>query len=348
VVGTDYRKKRGLCGSAFFCSDYRSDPSAPPTLQHAGLELTKFHPRRGKLITRSDWSPEAAYLIFDARPDAFLIGHDKADRGNFIFSALGRSFVTHGSFRQFVQSKDHSLVHIDGMGQAYKAPSVKFLSWSDDGTRVTGRADLKYAYDWQWTPPWPKQGQPFPAPWEPETHDPRELGWPDDPEWLPHTLHNTPDIGYQGSWMWRRPHQPVERAFRTATLVRGDRPYVLIDDDIRKDATIHRYDWYLHIADDLVIRSKSGRDIILGTAQDKPGAPRLLVRVLRAIGADGTTPGALDVKQENYTNGVDKWKKVIAGNRLIIGVDSIEPKFRIALVPHRAGDDLSAPALPKD
>lgn len=343
VVGTDYKKNhRGLFGQAFFCSDYNSDPAKPNTLEGSGLELARFYPRRGKLIARSDWSPDAAYLIFDARPDAFTIGHDKVDRGNFIFSALGRSFATHGSFRDHTPSTDHSLVHIDGKAQGYKAPSVKFLEWKDDGRRVSGRADLKYAYDWQWSPPWPKEGQKFPPPWEPETSDPRALGWPDDPDWLPHTLHGTPDVGYQGSWMWRRPYNPVERAERSVQLVRGERPYAVIEDDIKKDGQPHRYEWYLHLADDLVILKQSGRDIVLGVPDDKPGDPRLLVRVLRADDATGQTPATLEAKQENYEVAVDKQKKVVPGNRLIFGVDSIEPRFRVALVPHRAGEDVSA------
>ncbi|MGA1531215.1 MAG: hypothetical protein ACO398_10805 [Kiritimatiellia bacterium] len=341
TVGTNYRKNhRGLFSHAFFCSDYNSDPSKPNTLAGTGLELTKFYPRRGKLITRSDWSPDAAYLIFDARPDAFTIGHDKVDRGNFIFSALGRSFATHGSFHNHRNSTDQSLVHIDGMAQGYKAPSVNFLAWKDDGQKVSAQADLKYAYDWQWSPPWPDANKTFPDPWEHETSDPRDLGWPDDPDWLPHTLYGTPEIGYQGSWMWRRPYNPVERAYRTVHLVRGKQPYALIEDDIKKDDQAHRYEWYMHIANDLVIVSQSGRSIVLGRADDEPSDPQLLVQIVQARDVTGETPDELDVKQENYTVAVDKYKKVIAGNRLIIGVDSVEPRFRIALIPLRKGETL--------
>ncbi len=339
VVGTDYRKNyRGLLDHALFCLDYNSDPAQANTLAGAGLPLTQFYSRRGKLITRSDWTPEAAYLIFDARPDAFTIGHDKVDRGNFIFSALGRSFVTHGSFHYHRQSTDQSLVHIDGKAQGYKAPSVRFLNWEDNGTRVSGKADLKYAYDWQWSPPWPTAEKAFPAPWEHETSDPRALGWPDDPDWLPNTLYGTPDIGYQGSWMWRRPYHPVEKAVRTVHLFRADTPWVLIEDDIRKDDQPHRYEWYLHLADDLRIVSRSGREIILGTPEDQPGDPQLRVRVLQAKDLSGETPDTLDARQETYQVGTDRQGNVIQGNRLILGVDSVEPGFRIALIPFRKGE----------
>lgn len=341
VVGTDYKKnQRGLFGQAFFCSDYNSDPAAPNTLEGAGTELTKFYPRRGKLVTRSDWTPDAAYLIFDARPDAFTIGHDKVDRGNFIFSALGRSFVTHGSFRHYRPSTDHSLVHIDGKAQGYKAPSVRFLDWKDDGVRATGRADLKYAYDWQWSPPWPREDQSFPAPWEPEKSDPRDLGWPDDPEWLPSTLHGTPDVGYQGSWMWRRPYQPVEKAIRSVTLVRAPRACAVIEDDIKKDGQPRRYEWYLHVANDLEMISHNGSDIVLGNPSQGPGAPRLLVRFLRARGVDGKTPGQLEARFEHYVVDRDKKGAEIPGTRLIVGLDAVDPQFQVALYPFKEGEPL--------
>ena len=86
-----------------------------------------------------------------------------------------------------------------------------------------GAADLKYAYDWQWTPPWPKADQKFSPPWEPEMSDPRALGWPDDPAWLPHKLYGEEGIGHTGMYLWRRPYTPCRRrsARRCWCAVRG-------------------------------------------------------------------------------------------------------------------------------
>ena len=78
--------------------------------------------------------------------------------------------------------------------QPWKAPSVEFLEYSDNGTHVHAAADLLYAYEWEWTPPWPTISQYPSAPWEQELSDPRDLGWPDNPAWLPNTAYAIGDI----------------------------------------------------------------------------------------------------------------------------------------------------------
>ena len=77
-------------------------------------------------------------------------------------SALGRVWAFSGDFHTHDQSRENSLVHIDGKAQPWKAPSVRFLWHADEGGVAGAAADLKYAYDWQWTPPWPKWGKEFP------------------------------------------------------------------------------------------------------------------------------------------------------------------------------------------
>lgn len=132
----------------------------------------------GELYPTSTLISRYMYLTFDARPDAHLIGHDKVDRGNFSMSALGRVWAFSGDFYKWNLSRENSLVHIDGKAQAWKAPGVRML-WNEDTDAIAGAAaDLKYAYDWEWTPPWPKWGREYDAPWEPETRTAVDLGWP--------------------------------------------------------------------------------------------------------------------------------------------------------------------------
>jgi len=217
---------------------------------------------------------------------------------------------------------------------------VRFLHHADTGSAVVGATDLKYAYDWQWSPPWPTRDKKFPAPWKPEMSDPRDLGWPDDPSWLPHKLYDEPGVGYVGSYMWRRPYNAVAKAFRTGLLVRGSQPYVLIVDDVRKDDAPHEYAWYMQVAADVDLASKSadGRDVLLKDPKDNR---RLLVRVLQADGPAGT-PAAMQVKFETYQANKDRNGKGIMGKRLILSCRAVEPKLKVLLLPHRQGD-----ALPK-
>lgn len=308
------------------------DPGAAERFADTGLGLTEFYDRRGLLITRSDASTDAAYLHLDARPDAFLPGHDNADRGSFTYAALGRSWVADDEWGTFQASTDHSLVHIDGVAQAYKAPSVKFLDHHDDGTFVTAATDLEYAYDWQWAPPWPSANTVLPAPWEKELSDPRDLGWPVDDGYLPDSLWGHADFGFNGLYNWRAPYNDVERAYRSTALARGEDPYVLIVDDVRKDDFTHDYQWYMHLEDDLVLESVNGHDIVLSSPGDDR---RLLVRFLEAQGMGATAQAQV----ETYTR-PDRHGNPVAAKRLIVTTHTVEPKFKVMLYAHRAGDAL--------
>jgi len=336
LMGDDYRRNlkwQSWLDFALFGMDWDGKRDEAPTLAETDMKLSAFYPRRGKLIARSDWTPQALCFHLDARPDAFVIGHDTVDRGTFVLSALGRAWAVHASWHHFRNSSDYNLVHVDGKAQAWKAPSVRFLHQADAGAAVVGVADLKYAYDWQWSPPWPTKDQEFPAPWRPELSDPRDLGWPDDPDWLPHKLYGEPGVGYVGSYMWRRPHNPMQKAFRTAVMVRGAHPYVLVVDDVRKDAAAHDYGWYMQVAGDLELASHTGADVIL---KDPAADRRLLVRACQA----GPPSAEIGVRLEEYEANKDRSGKPVPGKRLIVSTRAVEPGFKMLLFPHREGQEL--------
>jgi hypothetical protein len=331
IIGDDYHTRlpaQDDLGFVLFGTDWSG--LTPATLAGDGLPLTVFYPERGKLITRTDWSPDALNLHFDARPDAFAIGHDTVDRGNFYINALGRAWTKLYFFRETSSSNDFSLVHIDGKAEPWKAPSVKFLWHGETDWAAGGAADLKYAYDWQWTPPWPAKDEKLPPPWEPEMSDPRTLGWPGNEDYIPHKLYGEEGIGHIGSYMQRRPYNPVLKAFRTASLIRGIHPYVLVNDDIQKDGQPHVYDWHLQLQTDLKLESTSGRDTILADPNDDR---RLLVRALEAEGYQQS-------RLESYTVSTSAKGVALAGLHLILTSKTIEPKFKILLLPFRQGEAL--------
>lgn len=293
------------------------------------LKLTEFYPRRGLMIARSGWSNDALYVHFDARPDAYYMGHDNVDRGTFTISALGRSWVPDRSWSSYKKAEDHALIHIDGVSQAYKSPSVKFLHYSEDENMTVAAADLKYAYDWQWSPPWPSSTTTYPSPWEHETNSPVDLGWPGNEDWLPDTLYGLPDFSFAGSYMWRRPHIGVRKCFRTVAMVRGKFPYLLVIDDIQKDDASHLYEWYMPLESDISLESYAGSDIILRDAGNK----RLLVRVLEA-------DGATNARVEEYVN-----EKDYPAKRLVIACTSVVPKFKVMIWSHLSGQSMPQATL---
>ncbi|MBQ96421.1 MAG: hypothetical protein CMP30_00295 [Roseibacillus sp.] len=335
LVGENYERRirwQGWLDYLLYGSDWKGPDNRESMLKGAGLPLSVSYPVRGKFIARSDWSSDAIYLTFDARPDAHLIGHDKVDRGNFSMSALGRVWAFSGDFHQWNTSRENSLVHIDGKAQAWKAPSARML-WNRHGKNVAGAAaDLKYAYDWEWTPPWPKWGKSYPAPWEPEKSSASDLGWPRDhliPE-VDGEIHGSA-TGYAGrNNLHRRPYNRVEKACRSAFLVRGSHPYAMICDDIRKDDEEHHFEWIMQLPGDLTEVGRSRDQIIL---RESRGDRCLLVRFLQAK--------ACDIRVESYQVHEDRRSgKVTEGQRLVASCEAIEPAFRVLLVPFREGEKL--------
>lgn len=249
---------------AFLGGEHSSDAESPATMKpelKRHFKLSCFSPRRGLLIFRSSISEQATYMHFDARPDAFIVGHDNADRGIFTFSALRQTWIDDLPWEENMDSRKHSLLHVDGLAQDLKAPSVKMLKVKDDGAVVLSAADLTYAYNRQWTRG--VSGDQAPSGQttvytngvaethsvefeEPEPNDPWTLGWPVDDrardigfhEGM--TLHGEPDLTFSGIYQWRRqyrqaPLSPLHHVVRSAVLVRtagSDVGYGLIVDSV--------------------------------------------------------------------------------------------------------------------
>lgn len=355
ILGDRYERRlrwQGHLDFLIFGGDWQGPATRAQMYQATGLALARFYPERGKLISRSDWSDNAMQFTFDARPDAFVIGHDSVDRGNFTLASHGRVWAYTGDFHQFDTSAEHSLVHVDGKAQPWKAPSVRFLTHDLTPVAATGSADLKYAYDWQWSPPWASKAQRFAHPWEKELSDPRDLGWLAEhaPAWLPTQLYGS-QTGYAsalpaGNWLHRRPYNRVRRAIRAVAAVRGHRPYAVVADDIQKDTKPHAYSWFMQLPIDVELKARRGADLILGEVGEAnldgvpaPGRRRLLVRVLQV----DTAAGGLGTRVEDYVAHVDtRRNKETPARRLILEVTAVAPNFKIMLFPYFVGEPLPA------
>ena len=334
-VGNNYKrvlKSQSTIDYAFFGHDYL--PENPNRAADNGLALTTYFARRVKVISRNNTSSDAVQFAFDARPDAFNIGHDKSGRGHFSLNGLNRHWVIGLNFRDVRYSNESSPMRIDDVGQAYKAPSVKMVHAPlDDGLVMSAVADLKYAYDWQWNQPWTFSASANPQPdssdphWERETVAPHTF-YPTGhvPEWLGSSLDDDANMGYRGMWMWRRPNLPVQKAYRSVAYVRTTFPFVIIADDIRQDDNTHLYESLLQLPYDVNQTAVNGRDVIL----KRPGESQsLLVRVLQAE----ATAGDVTFNNQAYTTSVTG----MAARRLRIGVNAVEPKLKLLLWPHQTG-----------
>jgi hypothetical protein len=159
----------------------------------------------------------------------------------------------------------------------------------------------------------------------------------------------------EDTWPVRLPFNPVERAFRTLAFVRTDRPYLMLVDDIQKDAAEHLYEWSMITGPNTDVAGIAGNDITLcdataprdadGVVKPKAGDRELLVRILDlsdpAKPQDFTTKPSIRLESferkdtfapDGRTFGLDR--------RLVIPSRSVAPNYKILLFPIRAGEPL--------
>ncbi|MCD8164787.1 MAG: heparinase II/III-family protein, partial [Bacteroides sp.] len=240
--------------------------SVPPV----EMPETLWSPERGSFITRDKWDEQGVKFSLEGRTDTYFISHDHADRGNFYLSSHGREWVVDG-FRS-TESKYHSVITIDDRGQGYFATPASWLSYIDRKEAVLGVIDYKYCYDWLWLKgPVADMmaGNPVPEKWSNSVYqavaDRLRTYYPDaqperDPlEKVAHyydkNIYRNSLIWKEDSWPMRLKHYPVEYAYRTAGLIKGEHPYVLVVDDLKKDDLEHLYEWILPMPMDVELVS---------------------------------------------------------------------------------------------
>lgn len=335
------------------------DPTlAQPTAYEAAAraandgETTFVESNRGLVYARSGFGVDAAMLEFSVRQD--LGGHTHADRNNFNFSALGRTWAvyrTEGSTvgpagNVVAETQYHSGVLIDGLGQGLNSYEVakqpgKLVSVVDTAAATFAAGDAKVAYDWTWATHVGSLVTPGPQDaFVPETLNDFRATRAGEP-WYDEPLADRPSWrgwGFDEAFL-KTPFNPMRTAYRTTALVKAARPYALVLDDYRKDDAAHRYSWLMQVPNDLVVESTvvSGtaanyrNDVILA---EKSGTRRLLVRILQADGVvNPTTPATLEVYDEPRRSAAT-WQ------RLRIDADAVAANFKVMLFPFRQGESL--------
>ena len=299
-----------------------------------GKGLTFFSEGTGNLITRTAWDKDALQFHFLTR--CVSGGHQYADRTSFSLYADGRYWAIYKPLRQVeehYEPRNRSVILVDGKGPGLAM--TRCAAMQDDPNATFICADAKTAYDWTTggNNRFPKGGQrvPFTAndfrlqkstlPW-------MNLPWSDLPNW---------QTSFKGSELWL-PNNEMQRAFRTAGLVRGKHPYVLIADDFQKDDNPHEYNWGMIVEDDVVqapTLAPMGGDVVLGE-KGKSGADArfLLVRLLNSQGVDPNRPAA--VEEYELPNPP---QRPLPMHRLSITSRSVAPDFKTLLFPYRQGQE---------
>ena len=125
---------------------------------------------------------------------------------------------------------------------------------------------------------------------------------------------------------------PVQRAYRTTVMLKGEHPAVVIVDDYQKDDQPHDYLWMANVPfkENMVVVSQDATSLVLRHKGDSDG-PFLLVKVLHAAGLDG----GIRLNRAPYKVGKD----VIPSERIEIPCSKVvTPDYRVLLYPFDAGD----------
>ena len=173
---------------------------------------------------------------------------------------------------------------------------------------------------------------------------------------------------------------PVQYAIRSVLVVRGERPFVLVVDDIKKDDNPHNYRWSMNGAmgfapgQDGRFIGTEGHDVYSSLAvmpnatstdailyhspiddelsSGQAGLPRLLVRDVSEQDAssqpkmvlESRPPGVDGTPYLTYGYDNNRTEKVainVPSNRLLIERDKVtEPKYKVLLFPYRTGEPL--------
>ncbi len=377
-----------------FASDFDPANNDPSRL---GVGNTFFCGERALMMTRSSWSKDAMMLNLHVRQANG--GHPFADRNAIMVAGAGRVWSPiDGWGYQAWQNVNNSDVVIDDHAQAdvsnegFHTPA-RMVDFVDEPQATFAVGDGKYAWDWNWRPDQPrgKQGtftlEDFKAKtitvlpdWELENHTVDDFSYLKlNYAYLNQPLSRQPDwLKMEGciSPMLRQPDYPVQRAFRTAGLVRGTHPYALVIDDIQKDDQPHDYTWYMTVEYDVQIAkidkpNDHEIDLVLtgadpaqkfapgasgspspplpaklgDTAQIPAGQPMLLVRFLNyrntepeKIATEAKEPTIL----EDAPPASPKGHYLQRVRRLAVPVRAVSPEFKVLLYAYHQGDGIPA------
>ncbi len=338
--------------------------------------------QRGVAVSRSSWDQDAAIAHFESRSENFADGIETPECGDFQLFSHGVSWSP-----WLGPDKDcyfRNMVLIDGLSGAYPPVQGKLMDAIDKPEAATFVSDATDQYNWGaagkslylwhgllngggihtksgiWTNPPLASGRQWELPFQKNAREHFEgfacLDW--------------------GAWHGetRGPHyfnrwNEVDHAFRTFHFARGEKPYILIIDDLNKDGKPHQYDWLFNVGPDIVLHKVEntpktpntqndamgavGTDIILTVAdqsyerfatggafrgaygstysrEPRKGAPMLLVRVLwRNSSSMYPLPSFEETDMEGFI-----------AKRVKIPAMSADPEYRVLLYPYLSGEDL--------
>ena len=351
LVGDDYQTlpmPGHSWNNLITCGIFATSHQPESTPEKLNLPLTFFCGQRAMLMTRSSWNTNATLLTMHVRGASG--GHPYRDRNSIMLAAQGRTWIT-------IPGKDiggwaMNTILIDGAEQTATTPA-RVVDFADEAKATFMTGDAKYCWDWVWrNANNTTQGNPIVRTNLLDNSVDVGLSWKLVDQCFndfaftksERDIYKRP-LKYNAHWIAvdgtlspviRQVNSPVLKSYRTAGLVRGSRPYVLVVDDVQRDPMPARYDWNVTLPEDVVeakLPKGSGGeyDIVLAGKASldaeglvKTGEPALLIRMLACEG--NRLPTSLGLRERT--------------NVLSLRTVAASPDFKILLYALRAGDPL--------
>lgn len=336
------------------------------------LPLTWKDDQRGYVEARNSWRIGDLHLAFVNKQDFFYGGHEGSEANRLTLWKDGVNWLRDEDLLAVKATGLQNMLTVDGRGLAWPPVPGVWLGVNEGphGLSAAGDARLAYSYGkvMQVHPlDSPSGALPYYAPFAEKSFDlARDL----QVAFHPGTVAFNDGYAHTDYGPWSgetrlvehyKTNNPMERAYRTVHLARGEHPYVLVIDDAAKpDENQHFFEASFNLPDDiLVVDSKTAevqfqnvepsslrqseflfatgdtpRDPETGRPMVKKGDPLLLARVLHRNSAYGypvphvrVLPGRPEQPFKGFS-------------QLVVPAISRSPEFRIMFYPHRHGDPL--------
>ena len=346
--------------------------------QFKDVEKFWFDDERGIMSARNDWTADSMLVHKENRIDQYYMGHESPQHGDFQVWADGIPWVTNGG--AYLDTSFRNMVTVDGLAGVYAPVSGDWMTAKGTKDSATSVSEMTTAYQWRKsinglryldhpglkTAPYQMSGQFLKAAYQ--------LNRFSEFAYLPLIRQHYDGFAHLDYGPWhgetRGPeyyikwNDPMDHVFRTLHFARGENPYLLIFDDLRKaDDKNHQFDWRMMITADAVLYKSNtavgGRHIEMNTdgkigtdlifcmkdeslqrvkgagwgamyvdlkPKPKKGDPMLLIRVLW--------------RNTNFPYPVPNMQRSGDFNMVSVPAFGKSPEYRVMVFPHRFGDKL--------
>ncbi len=337
------------------------------------LPLTWKDDMRGYVEARNSWKIGDLHLGFVNKQDFFYGGHEGSEANRITLWKDGVNWLRDENLLAVKATGLQNMLTIDGRGLSWPPVPGVWLGVSEGPHGLSAAGDARMAHTYgkvmQVHPLDSASGAlPYYSIFTEKNFDlTRDL----QVAFHPGTVAFNDGYAHTDYGPWSgetrlvehyKTNNPVEQAYRTVHLARGDHPYVLVIDDARKDGNPHLFEASFNLPDDaLVVDAKTAEvqfqnvepsalresEFLLapgGTPRDpqtgrpvvKKGDPLMLVRILHRNSDYGYPLPRIQVVEGRPEIPFSGF------SQLVVPAISESPEFRILFYPHRSGDPLPA------